>query len=157
MADPSDSNRAPVRQTGTVTVPLPRLDAFQLFTPEGERRWVPDWAPEYLHGDGARCRPGLAFRTQHGDEETLWLVLDYDAAGCRARYARVTPGSRMGTVAVAATTGPDPAVTAVEVTYELTALSDAGREALRGFGDDEFAAMLVQWRQWIEAALREGR
>ena len=52
---------------------------------------MPDWEPEYLHPDGARCRAGLVFRTRHGDEETTWMVLDHDAADCRARRFNPTP------------------------------------------------------------------
>ena len=86
------------RASGGFELPVSASVGIGFFTPEGERRWVPDWEPEYLHrapDDGV----DTAFRTRHGGEETLWMVLEHDPEDGCLGYARVTPESRLGTVA----------------------------------------------------------
>ena len=81
MRDRQDVSAAPaslhVDRTGHLVLPLPVREAFPFFTPEGERRWVPGWAPEYLHPAEPSAEPGTVFRTQVDGEETLWIVLQF--------------------------------------------------------------------------------
>lgn len=91
---------------------------------------MPGWAPEYLHPDHPSNDEGTVFRTDHGGEETPWIVLRYSPEEGSATSGRFTPGSRLGTVNVRCT-AEGPSVTRVAVTYALTALSDAGSEVLR--------------------------
>lgn len=137
-----------VDREATLTVHLPIADTFELFTPQGERRWVPGWDPEYLHraeDDGV----DTAFRTHHGGEETLWMVLEHDPEEGCIGYARVTPGSRLGTVMVDIEAIDDTSCW-VTVRYELTALSEAGNAALKRFTRGAFEAMLAEWEARIE-------
>src|SRR5690242_13132849 len=39
--------RMRMKYTGTIHVPLPPTEALELFTPEGERDWVPGWDPHH--------------------------------------------------------------------------------------------------------------
>jgi hypothetical protein len=122
--------------TCPVFVALPPEEALHLFTPAGEREWVPHWAPEFPageHGDGAA--PGTVFLT--GD--THWVVVD--RAADRVRYARVTPGVRAGTVEVRV--APHEGGALAEVTYEMTAIAP----------DDHFEPALHDWEPAIAAAL----
>jgi hypothetical protein len=130
------------------------MDAFQFFTPEGERAWVPGWVPEYLHPPGGDLVQGLTFRTRHlGGEITLWLVTHCDASAGEIDYVRVTPDSRMGIVSIRVS-----AVAAGEceaaVAYRLTALSPAGATAIDRFGGS-FTAMLESWERAVNACLAE--
>lgn len=128
---------------------------FPLFTPLGERAWVDGWDPEFLHpADGETCA-GMVFRTGGGAEATLWACADWEPAAYRVRYVRVTPGSRLGFVTVACRP-LDPERTEATVTYAFTALSDAGRDYLDGFGETAFAAMIEGWRGAIERLLATG-
>jgi hypothetical protein len=127
---------------------------FPLFGPDGERRWVPGWEPEYLHPRSGQARAGMVFRTQAHGEETLWLVLAFEPAARVAAYARVTPGSRMGTVRVAAE-ALEGGSTRVTVSYDLTALSEAGNETLAAFTAKAYAGMLEEWREAIGRVLAD--
>src|SRR5919205_3128683 len=100
---------SPVRVSlsGDVRVGLPPAEAFDLFTPEGERRWAEGWEPAWVHPAPGALAPGAVFRTAHGGEETVWLVVDADRASGRVRYARDTPGNRIGTVEVRCAASPD--------------------------------------------------
>jgi hypothetical protein len=141
-----------VERTGTLHVDRPLAQAFPLFSPEGERRWVDGWNPRYLHPRDVRSdAPGTVFQTRHHNEETNWLVLRYSPGEGIAEYVRITPGSRLGTVTVrAAERGTG---TEVEVTYCLTSLSAAGGRALDAITDESYAAMLHEWEAAIARAL----
>lgn len=139
---------AHVEHHGKLTVAAPLAEAFVYFTPEGERLYEPGWDPEYLHPADGALSPGLTFRTTHGGETTLWLVIACDPAAGTAEYARITPDSRLGTVSVRCKAA-GPRTTEVEVTYRLTALNERGNQALAAFDSTAFAAMLRQWERAI--------
>ena len=103
-----------------------------------------------MNGGDGRTK-GSVFVTTHHDEQTLWVVVDYDPDALHARYARITPASRAGTVEVAARTDGMGGAS-IDVTYELTALTAAGNENLASFDDDEFARMIAEWETLIRDA-----
>ena len=82
------------------------------------------------------------------------MVLRFSPPEGIAEYARVTPGSRGGTVRVALE-AVDEARTQATVTYELTSLSDRGDQVLAAFTESAYAAMLADWEQKIDRALRD--
>ena len=89
---------------------------------------------------------GAIFTTAHGGEDTLWMVLRFSPSEGVAEYARVTPGSRGGTVHVALE-AVGRGRTQATVTYDLTSLSDAGDQVLAAFTESAYAAMLADWEQ----------
>jgi hypothetical protein len=137
-----------VIRTGSLHVAAAPADAFPLFTAPGERLWVPGWDPVIV-GGGDGLERGSVWLTGDGDEHTVWLVVDYDTEKLHARYARITPASRAGTVEV--TARPDGSGgTSVEVTYDLTALSEHGNGILAHFDEANYAKIMVEWEQLIE-------
>jgi hypothetical protein len=120
---------------GSFHVALPPDRAAALFTPEGERAWAREWAPEYPAGAG-----GPVFTTHHG--RTVWIALG------DLRYARVTPGVQAGIVAVRCE--PEGDGTRAHVTYDLTALSDAADLGAFAAGFDD---LMDSWARDIAAAL----
>ena len=141
-----------VRQ-GAFSLPCSPAVAILLFTPEGERQWVDGWRPEYL--SGAFDEVGAVWRTSV-DAEVTWLTTDRDAD--RVRYARLSSDGTAGLVEVRCTAADDG--TRVDVSYDLTAVSAAGRDALSRFADG-FADMLDHWRRAtlrvLHAAARDGQ
>jgi hypothetical protein len=140
------------RLTGTVRVPLPPGEAFTLFTPRGEERWVDAWRPRFPAGARDDTEPGTVFETAHGAERTTWVVLARDP-GRRVSYARVTPGRRAGTVTVDVAPHADGGSTA-EVVYDLTALTADGAPDLEAFAGG-YAAFLRSWEDAIAAHLAQ--
>lgn len=139
-----------VTHTGTLHLEGAPQEVFPLFTAPGERLWVPGWDPVILAGSDGLAR-GSVWLTGDGEEQTIWLVVDYDPSALHARYARITPGSRAGTVEVSARAG-DSGGTRVEVTYQLTALNERGNEVLAEFDEDAYADMMVEWQRLIQEA-----
>ena len=141
-----------IERSGTVRVAAPLQDAFFFFTPDGERRWVPGWSPEYLHPRDGLQSAGAVFRTSAGGEETLWLIAGLDPDAGVAEYVRITPGSRMGTVSIRAEAVTSSS-TLVHVTYRLTALAPVGNRVLEAF-DAGFDAMMGEWAAGVAGATR---
>lgn len=144
---PAQGSTEPVRavRQGGFELPCSPATALPLFTPEGERRWVSGWRPEYL--SGASDEVGAVWRTALGGD-TTWITTDRDAE--RVRYARVSSNGTAGLVEVLC--GPAGEGTSVRVTYDLTACTAAGVDALRRFATD-FDDMLEHWRQATTSAL----
>ena len=139
-----------VSHTGTLRVDAAPEHAFQLFTAPGERLWVDGWDPEVLSDGDGRNKGSVFVTDAHGDK-AYWVVVDYDEDALHARYARIAPSSRAGTVEVLAREDGTGA-TEVEVTYELTALTDAGNDQLAAFDSAAFARMLAEWERMIRDA-----
>jgi len=132
-----------------IIIELPREQAMALFTPEGERRWADGWDPHYPE-PGRHEGPGVVFTTGHGSHDTTWIMVDHSAE--RIRYARVTQGMTAGTVAVDVIGSRDGS-TRVRVTYDLTALTTAGKSWLEAF-DVGYETAIAGWATEIAAALR---
>lgn len=138
------------RHTGILTVDAPPEHAFQLFTAPGERFWIDGWDPAILSGGDGREK-GSVWITEVGGERAYWVVVDYDEHDLHARYARIAPGTHAGTVEVLARRD-GAGGTEVEVTYELTALTDEGNRQLAAFDARACADMLAGWERRIEDA-----
>ena len=145
----SESGTVSIRHTGSFELRDTPEQALYLFTAPGEIIWVPGWEPVIMSGDG--FEEGTVFLTHHDHEETIWVVVDFDTKACRARYARITPSSKAGTVEVNLSENESGGST-VEVTYELTALSEAGVRNLEHFDEKAYAEMLVEWKSLVESA-----
>ncbi|WP_116950016.1 SRPBCC family protein [Jiangella endophytica] len=134
--------------SGGLHVALPPADAFALFTPRGEVVWAPGWEPRFPVPTDDDAAPGIVFETEARGARTSWIVLHRDP-GRSISYARVTPGSRAGTVRVELR--PDGAGGSdVTVTYELTALSEPAEAELDRFAAG-FADYLRSWETAIAA------
>lgn len=141
---------ATATHTGTLHVDAAPEHAFQLFNAPGEKLWIDEWDPVILSGGDGRPK-GSVFVTGEGTHQTTWVVVDYDAVALHVRLARITPGSRAGTVEVNARSDGSGGAE-IEVTYELTALSEDGNQALAEFDANHFAHMLAEWEQMIRDA-----
>jgi hypothetical protein len=138
-------------RSATFTLELPRERAFPYFTPEGERAWAPGWEPRYLHPADGRAAEGMVFTTSLS-EETIWMMLRYQPAEGRVEYLRLTPGSRLGIVRVDCTS-LSATRTRVNVSYELTALTEAGNATIRALDDSAFANFISGWPEAINRAI----
>ena len=71
--------------SGLFELNLPAHEAIRLFTPEGERDWVPGWNPTYPAGEQSET-PGTVFITDHAGTETFWLVHMINNDECAVAY-----------------------------------------------------------------------
>jgi MOSC domain-containing protein YiiM len=150
-ASPAVTTRRLVRREGRIRLPAPVATTFPLFTPDGERLWVPGFDPAFLHPASGEQGPGAIFTTNHDGEDTLWMVLRLSPADGIAEYARVTPGSRRGVVRVRLE--PEDGATAATIAYELESLSEAGDTALDALTDAAYRSMLQDWEARVTAVV----
>lgn len=137
------------RTSGRFEVALPATAAIDLFTPEGERRWVADWDPVYPAGDAAETA-GTVFVTDAGHAETIWTIVEIDREAGAATYSRVTPGHHCGIVRVwCVDAGPSRCV--VNVSYDMTALGD-DPVVLAAYEEPAFGEMMLAWSAAIAAS-----
>jgi len=130
---------------GTVRVGLPPVEAMHRFTPVGEREWVAGWDPVFPAGEqGDGAAQGTVFVTEGHGHRTLWVVAERGEDV--VRYARVTPDVWAGTVEVRCRA--EGAGTVAAVTYDLTALGDAGRAELEAFARG-YAGYLEEWERLL--------
>ncbi|MBA3677177.1 MAG: SRPBCC family protein [Sphingosinicella sp.] len=134
-----------ISRQGHFLLNLPAEAAFNLFTAEGERTWVPGWNPVIL-GDIPQER-GLIFLTGTGEEFTIWTVLETDPEAMRLSYSRVTPASRAALVSVSL--APDGEGCRVDVGYDITALSPDAASSLDAYSETKFQQMMGDWRDLI--------
>ena len=136
-----------VARTGSFELDMTPEEALPLFTAQGEKLWIPMWDPVILHGDG--YEKGTVFVTEHHGQTVYWLVMDYDINAKHALYVRVTPGADTGTVDVSLAPNESGGST-VTVSYQLTALSPAGKKRLQeSFTEARYAEMMGEWRTMI--------
>lgn len=144
-------------RSGTLQLEVPIDKAFPLFTPLGERDWVPGWDPTMLHPESGAAQLGTVFTTQaSGEATTLWSIAAYDGEQHYVKYARVTPGSRFGWVEVACT-AVAPSLTEVEVTYTFTGLSEPGNAYINAMTASAYQKQMADWKALIVAYLASGR
>lgn len=105
----------------------------------------------YLHPRQVATTPGTVFQTNHSGQNTTWLILEFDLTAGRARYARLTEGSHVGTVTVECL-GEGSGRTVVRVSYHLTSTTPAGTRLLQAMTEAAYTAMLQDWRRLILAA-----
>ncbi len=137
------------RLTGRIQVALPPAEAFRLFTPRGEQDWVQGWHPRFPAPALDDTEPGTVFETTAHGQHTIWLVIDRQP-GKRISYARVTPGEQAGTVTV--TISAAGRHSEVEVTYQMTALTESASSKLSQFAAG-YPAYLRSWQDAIAAWL----
>ena len=141
---------------GRLTVAAPLARAFELFSPEGERLWVPGWIPEVLYPPGASWVEGLIFRTHEESGEAIWVISRLDPFFHRVTYHRVEPGRYVARIDVQCTPASLDS-TDVTTTYTFTGLSAAGNGDVAQMTQDTYDAKMVRWSAWIGALLDSGR
>ena len=141
----------PASQARSFHLDAPLAKVFPLFTPIGERSWVPGWEPTILSGCEER---GTVFRTHaHGTPDTTWIVTEYRPLAGVVSYARLAQDSNIGLVDVICTEARSGG-TNVNVRYTLTSLCESGQEFVNGFlSEDHYAKMIEEWRVATNAAL----
>ena len=138
------------RLSDRIQIALPAEEAFQLFTPLGEREWAGDeWDPRFPAPTADDSEPGTVFETDAHGRQTTWLVTER-VWGSRIAYAQVVPGERAGSVTVTLDTAEGGSE--AEVVYELTSLSEVGAHHLKQFADG-YGEFLQSWEDEIAACV----
>lgn len=129
-------------------------DAFVLFSPEGERLWVPGWDPEPLHPPHAAWEEGQIFRTREERGEAVWIVTRLDRVRHEVTYHRVEPGRYVARIEVRCRAAGE-RETEVSTAYTFLGLSEDGNEEIARMSREAYDAKMARWERWIRAYVDE--
>jgi len=138
---------------GGFTLPAPPDATFELFSPLGEKRWVPGWDPELIHPHGATWERGLIFRTREERGDAIWVVTALDRDRHDVEYHRVEAGRYVARVQVRCSPAAG-GQTDVRVTYTFVGLSDTGNQDIEAMSPQAYEEKMIRWQSWITAHLK---
>jgi hypothetical protein len=136
---------------------VPAADLFPLFSPEGEKLWVPGWDYEKVT-EGAELREGYIFLTRahdHAATEAIWIVKRCDPLTHFVQFYKIEPGDKVGVVTVKCSELA-PSRSRVEVTYDYTALSASGETFVSAFDEAAYEAFIAEWQRLLTAYFESG-
>lgn len=142
----------PAHATRSATIHLhaPPDRVFPLFTPEGERLWVPGWNPRHLWPADGATQVGMTFLTEHEGRETTWMVAEFDP-GRRAVYTRVT--AALSAVRVEVRCEQDGDGTTATIRYDYVGLTPAGNASIEQMTETRYGEFIGEWEGAINAYL----
>jgi hypothetical protein len=141
-----------IRHTKSFEMDLPIAELFPLFSPEGEKRWVPGWDYENLMGKTELSEDDV-FLTKahdHGTTEAIWIVKKYDPESHFVQFYKIEPKDKIGVITVSCTE-LETSKTKIEVTYKYLALSATGEKFIAGFDEEAYAAFIGEWQSLLSS------
>jgi hypothetical protein len=139
-----------ISHTQTFEVYVPVAELFPLFSPEGEKSWVPGWNYENVMGT-CELREDYVFLTKkhaHGTEDAIWIVKRYDPQSHFVQYYKIEPETKIGVITVKCME-LNAARTEVQVTYKYMALSEGGEKFLSEFSESVYEKFIGEWRNLL--------
>jgi hypothetical protein len=141
-----------VELKGGLTVRAPVRQAFPLFSPQGEKRWVPGWRPRILYPREAAWERGLLFTTREERAEAVWVVTALERNRHAVEYHRVEPGRYVARVRVRCRSAGR-ARTRALVHYAFFGLSKAGNREVAALSAEAYRQKMRRWEAWIGECL----
>ena len=144
----SDFQARSVELTGGFRIEGSVAQIFPLFSPLGEKLWVPGWSPELLHPLGASWERGLVFRTREERGDAIWVVTHLDREGHAVEYHRIEAGRYLARVAVRCVPRGE-RETEVHVAYTFVGLSETGNAEIAFMTPEAYEQKMERWKVWI--------
>lgn len=136
-----------VEHTKSFEMSVPVEDLFPLFSPAGEKLWVPGWDYTDVMGtpDLAEDYVFLTESHDHGTAEAIWVVKKYDPTNWRVEFYKIEPGDKVGVVKILCRTLGE-GQTEVQVGYKYIALSAVGEAFISDFTAAAYEAFIGEWQ-----------
>ena len=126
---------------------------FPLFSPLGEKLWVPGWNPRIIHPEGADWEEGMIFLTGEESGEAVWRVTRLDLASHEVVYHRLEPLRYVARVEVRCREAWGGSTEAT-VRYSFIGLTDEGNREIAAMTQEAYDAKMGRWKEWIRSALQ---
>lgn len=141
-----------VKHTEVFQIGQPVDVLFPLFSPEGEKSWVPGWDYKNIMGSN-ELHEDYIFTTakhDHAAGDSVWLVKRYQPESHYVEFYKVEAESKVGiiTVKCQALSGTK---TSVSVSYEYIALNDSGDDFITSFTFEKYSEFIGEWKRLLEA------
>lgn len=145
-----------IRLVGAISLGGPIQEVFPLFSPQGEKLWVPGWNPELLYPPDTDWAEGQVFRTEEEMGEAIWVVARLDRVAHEVEYYRVEPGRYVARIIVSCTAKTE-GLTQAATTYEFIGLSEEGNAEIAKMRQESYSEKMERWSKWINEHLSKGR
>jgi hypothetical protein len=136
-----------VEHTLAFELQQPVSEVFPLFSPEGEKYWVPGWDYQNVMGT-TELFEDYVFLTNshdHGTTVAIWLVKRFDPETHTIEYYKVEPDDKIGLVRVCCVAQAAER-TKVEVTYRYIALSKKAEDFISRFTAEAYKGFIGKWQ-----------
>ena len=136
-----------ISHTKAFEMAIPIADLFPLFSPEGEKHWVPGWDYENVMGT-TELSEDYVFLTKshdHGTKDAIWIVKRYDPKLHIVQFYKVEPEDKIGLVTVRCTE-LEAERTKVQVTYKYVALSATAEVFVSAFSENAYEEFIGEWQ-----------
>lgn len=132
-----------------ICYPIGKL--FSLFSPEGEKSWVPGWDYINLTGDAELSEDDI-FLTRshdHGQSDAIWIVKRYLPDSHVVEYYKIEPENKVGIVKIQCSE-VDEEITRTQVTYRYVALSRTGEMFISQFTEADYEKFIHGWEKLLQ-------
>jgi len=139
-----------ISHTKAFTMFVPIAELFPLFTPEGEKKWVPGWDYEKVM-ETFELSEDYVFLTRkhdHGTSNAIWIVKKYNPTSHFVQYYKIEPETKIGVVSVKCIE-LEMAKTEVQVTYKYIALSKDGEVFVSEFSEKVYEEFIGEWQKLL--------
>jgi hypothetical protein len=136
-----------ISHTKAFEMAIPIVELFPLFSPEGEKYWVPDWDYDNVMGT-TELAEDYVFLTKthdHATADAIWIVKNFDPKLHFVQYYKIEPYDKIGVITVQCTE-LEAARTSVEVTYKYMALSAKGQQFISSFSKRAYEEFIGEWQ-----------
>jgi hypothetical protein len=136
-----------IRHSKSFHMMVPVSELFPLFSPEGEKKWVPGWDYENVMGT-TELSEDYVFLTRkhdHMKRAAIWIVKKYEPGSHFVQYYKIEPEEKIGVVTVKCKE-LEPGATEVQVTYRYMALSAGGERFVSEFSESAYERFIGEWQ-----------
>ncbi len=134
---------------------LPIAELFPLFSPEGEKSWVPGWDYESVMGT-TELSEDYVFLTRTHDHKTtkaIWIAKKYDPQSHFVQFYKIEPEDKIAVITVKCTE-LEAEKTKVQVTYKYIALSPTGEIFVSKFSESAYEEFIGEWQTLLSNYLK---
>ena len=140
-----------VERSGQIQLEGSPDQVFPLFGPVREAEWAAGWQIQICHATTPLLEEkGAVFTTRsHGDQQTIWVITEFDQQAKRVDYLRITPHLHAAEVSVQCHALEEYRTAAI-VVYRLTGLTPEGNAHIEhDYNEAAYQKMLAHWQQEI--------
>jgi len=136
-----------ISHTKSFEIAFPIEKLFLLFSPEGEKLWVPNWDYENVMETTELSEDYIFFTRSHdhGTREAIWIVKRYDPKLHLVQFYKIEPEDKIGVITVNCTQ-LEAEKTEVHVTYKYMALSSIGEKFVSEFSASAYEEFIGEWQ-----------
>ncbi len=143
-----------ISRSATILINNNPDQVFNLFSPLGEKKWVPGWNPNFIHPVDGNWQEGLVFSTPAGNNKEdcyHWIVSRLNRQQKKVMYTVFT-SNRIWTITVRCQ-DHGTRQTSTTVTYTYTALNELGVDLNKTAMSKMFDRDLQDWQETLNSYL----